>query len=159
MGLADLDPGVAIIPRVRPDIRSPRSRPAHKSRSPLRPRSFEKSQRLCFETSVADRPVVILAWNGIGTRARNELREIFRRPADHIGIADSDEHGHRDFTAISAEIGARDDRMQAASALRSLFVCSANARNVRAAGFVTSSMLGLRARARSDRSPPCRAPC
>ena len=42
---------------------------------------------------------------------------------------------------ISAVMGARDERMQAASALRSLFVCSANARNVRAAGLVTSSML------------------
>ena len=42
---------------------------------------------------------------------------------------------------ISAVIGARDERMHAARAFRSLFVCSAKARNVRAAGFVTSSML------------------
>ncbi len=42
---------------------------------------------------------------------------------------------------ISAVIGARDERMHAASALRSLFVRSAKARNVRAVGLVTSSML------------------
>ena len=42
---------------------------------------------------------------------------------------------------ISAVIGARDERMHAARAFRSLFVCSAKARNVRAVGLVTSSML------------------
>ena len=43
--------------------------------------------------------------------------------------------------SASAVIGARAERMQAASALRSLLVCSAKARKVRAVGLVTSSML------------------